>query len=513
MKDGVLLGFGFFNRQRTETGFKENDNNMLLSKQLETNTRELTDLFEQPMNDDFVNRALNVKSLDKKARVFFINELVDPKVIEEFILSPLTSKQTEPQKEMEWNIKELLPIKEFKVTTKISECVKGINNGNTLLLIEGSEQGFLLDTTKLEHRNIDTPQNELVIKGANEGFVESVSINKSLIRKQLRYEKLITEKVQLNTRANNTVSLMYVSDIVNEAVVEEVKRRLDGIEVDNIQNIALLEQHLEERPYSLVPTILYTERPDRAVSYMLEGHVILLTENSPACLIVPVTFWSFFHTAEDSYQRWAYANFIRFVRMFAFFIAIVTPSLYVAITNFHIEMLPTDLALAIAAKRETIPFPAIIEVLIMEASFELLREAGVRVPSPIGPTIGIVGALILGQAAVEANIVSPIMVIIIAITGLASFAIPDNSLGFMARIIRFGVLFLAAVFGLFGIAMSIILGMAYLVSIHSFGVPFLSPAAPSNRSSGDLLLRRTIRNQWFRPENIKPQDVKRKGGG
>ncbi|RSK29372.1 spore germination protein [Bacillus sp. HMF5848] len=483
--------------------------NKLLSKSLKENTDAFNSKFESDINKDFIVRSFTIKALQRDATTFCLNGIVDPKASEEFILKPLQTQEFDGTQNLENDMLNMLPIKKIRTVTSFAECVLGITNGQTLLLIDGYSIGFILDTTKIEHRSIDTPQNELVIKGTNEGFVESVSINKSLIRKQLRYEKLITEEVLLKNKASNTISLMYISELVNQDVVNNVKQRLNSIEVDAIQNIALLEQYLEERPHSLVPTILYTERPDRAVSYMLEGHVVILAENSPACLVAPVTFWSFFHTAEDSYQRWAYGNFIRAIRILAFFIAIVTPAFYIAATTYHIEMLPTDLALAIAAKRETVPFPAVIEVLMMEIAFELLREAGVRVPSPIGPTIGIVGALILGQAAVEANIISPIMVIVVAVTGLASFAVPDISFSYMVRMIRFAFFIFAAMFGLFGIVICLTLSIAYLSCLTSFGVPFLSPKAPHNTSSSDLIFRKTVRKQWYRPTNITRQDTYR----
>lgn len=481
-----------------------------LSTELVDNAKELIKIFDSSLNNDFNIRKLHIKSLNMKAHIYFLSGMANVTEIEQFILDPLTTKEIEGKPEIKEMICDIVPIKSIKTAYSFTECINGIINGQTLLLIENSKCGFLLSTIKVEHRNVDKPQNEMVLKGSNEGFVESMIVNKSLIRKQLRYEKLVTESVKLGNRASNTVSLMYVSDIVNKDVVKEIKKRLKTIQTDNIQNISLLEQYLEEKPHSLVPTILYTERPDRAVSYILEGHVVILAENSPACLVAPVTFWSFFHTAEDNFQRWAYGNFIRIIRLLAFFIAIVTPAFYVAATNFHVEMLPTDLALAIAAKRETIPFPAIVEVLIMEIAFELLREAGVRVPTPIGPTIGIVGALILGQAAVEANIISPIMVIVVAITGLSSFAIPDISFSFMIRIIRFVFLISASIFGLLGIVICLALSIAYLTGLNSFGVPFLSPKSPYNLSSKDFILRRTIRKQQIRPTNIKPQDVTRR---
>lgn len=227
-------------------------------------------------------------------------------------------------------------------------------------------------------------------------------------------------------------------------------------------------------------------------------------------LVAPATFWSFFHTADDMNQRWAYGNFIRIIRLIAFFVALLVPSLYIAATNYHDEMIPMDLLLAISAKRESVPFPAIFEVVMMEIVFEILREAGLRVPTPMGATIGIVGALILGQAAVEANVISSIMVIVIAITGLASFAIPDVSFSFMTRITRFIFLISATVMGIVGLMITLTIVIAYLVSCHSFGVAFLSPLAPYSSSSLDMVTRPPVWKQWIRPSNLRQRQSIRK---
>jgi spore germination protein KA len=272
----------------------------------------------------------------------------------------------------------------------------------------------------------------------------------------------------------------------------------------------MLEQYLDEHPYSLVPSALNTERPDRACAFLLEGHVILIMDNSPAALVMPITIWSLLHSAEDHYMRWAYSNFMRVIRLLALFVAVMTPSVYIAVATFHEEMIPTDLLLAIAATREQVPFPALLEVLLMEFAFELVREAAVRVPTVIGPTIGIVGALILGQAAVEANIISPILVVIVAMTGISSFTIPEPSLNFAVRITRFILLFAAAFMGFFGIALVIACMLAYLTTYTSYGVPFLSPLTPYYRSSADMILRMPLHKERFRPENLRPRDLIRK---
>lgn len=310
--------------------------------------------------------------------------------------------------------------------------------------------------------------------------------------------------------SNNYVNLMYLKNIVDPGLVESVKQRISQIEAIGTDHLSVLEQHIEERPYSLIPSALLTERPDRACAFINEAHVVLLMESSPYALVVPVTFWSLFHTPEDMYQRWAYGNFIRIVRLVAVLVALLTPSIYIAASNFHLEMIQSDLLLSIAGTRERVPFPAVVEVLLMECTFELLREAGVRIPTTIGPTIGIVGALILGQAAVDADIISPILVIIVAITGLSSFAIPNISFSFIIRILRFAFFFAASVIGLYGIALLMTACIAYLASFKSFGVPFLAPMAPHYRSSKDLILRPPVWKQWLRPFHVHPQDKVRK---
>lgn len=272
-----------------------------------------------------------------------------------------------------------------------------------------------------------------------------------------------------------------------------------------------MEQYLEERPRSLFPTLLYTERPDRAAAFIEEGHIALLMANSPSCLILPATFWSIFHSPEDHYLRTPHGNFIRILRIIAMFIAFFTSSFYIAVTNFHVGMIPPDLLMAIAGSRERVPFPSIIEILIMELAFELIREAGLRVPSPIGPTIGIVGALILGQAAVQANIISPIVIIVIALSGLSSFIIIDTSLNFALRMSRFLFIFAAGFIGIYGSTVLFVIGLFYLVSLKSFGTPFFAPMTPHTSSSKDLLIRHVPLKERFRPGYVKPKDMVKQG--
>ena len=482
-----------------------------LTKDLEKNINIFARIFNYPTNKDFIIRQIYIKSLHKVGVILYLDGMIDKKDLSNNVICPLLDKRL-PEQEGRDNIDLLSQILRVNRADKINEVDKvkmELLLGNSILLIEGHAEAIAMNTVGFVHRNVEKPEVESVVKGPKEAFVESVELNRSLIRKRLMNEKLTTEIAMVGASSQLNLTIMYVKDIVNEELIEKVKKRISEITTDALQNLGMLEQHLEERPYSLVPTVLYTERPDRAAAFLMEGHVVLL-DNSPGCLILPVTFWSFFQTGEDIYQRWPYGNFIRLLRIFAFLVALLTPSLYVALTNFHVSMVPTDLLLSIAATRENVPFPVIIEVLIMEISFELIREAGIRLPTTIGPAISIVGALILGQAAVEANIISPILVIIVALTGLASFAIPETSTNYFIRISRFIFLIFAWFMGFVGVSAAFTMLIAYLCSIKSFDVPFFSPIAPYYPSSKDTLVRPPIWKMWLRPQFLYPKDDVRK---
>ncbi|WP_272941211.1 GerAB/ArcD/ProY family transporter [Bacillus coahuilensis] len=321
---------------------------------------------------------------------------------------------------------------------------------------------------------------------------------------------MYAESHVVSQRSLNEVLLIYNDDLVSKDTLEEIRNRLKKINVDAVPNISLLEQYIEESNRSLFPTILYTERPDRAAAFLEDGHIVLLMENSPDCLILPATFWSFFHSSEDHFLRLPYGNFTRILRVLAIFITLFSSSIYIAITNYHSGMLPPDLLFAIAGAREKVPLPAVFEILLMEIAFELIREAGLRVPNPIGPTIGIVGALILGQAAVDANIISPIVIIVVALSGLSSFAINDLSLNFLVRMLKFMFIISAGFFGIMGMAFSFTMGLCYMVTIKSFGVSYLAPMSPSYRSSDDTVLRKSLWNERLRPGYLKTADVVKK---
>ncbi|MFT4412719.1 spore germination protein [Fredinandcohnia humi] len=476
-----------------------------IQARLDTNITILSEIYSINDNFDVKLHKFTINSVNKDAVLCFISTIVDVQIVEDNLLKPLL-ENNDPHKE----IKNIVAIKSGNSVSTLKDLVLGINTGNTALLIDGEERAYLFATTKFEGRGVEKAENEVVIKGPKESFNEKASTNISLIRKKIRNENLIVEHTLISKRSHNELFILYIKDIVDDKLIKNIKERVRALDTDAIQNLSLLEQYIEERPYSIFPSILFTERPDRATSFLEDGYIILLMNNSAASLVLPATFWSFIHNPEDHYLRFPYGNFTRMLRAISIFITVFGSAIYVSITNYHAEMVPTDLLLAISATREKVPFPSFVEILMMEFSFELIREAGLRVPAPIGPTIGIVGALILGQAAVQANIVSPIVVIVVALGGVSSFTVSDISMNYAIRICRFLFIIAAGVFGIYGMSALFVVGLFYLVSIKSFGVPYMAPMSPRYISSKDTILRKLLKKERFRPGYLKPKDIIKK---
>lgn len=503
------------NKLNSEPQFDEQSNQKVMdlkksdiSKNHEHNLETFKTLFTYPDNTDVKVRELRVSSLDRRAFIIYLSTMVDVQNIQEGIIEKLLKSDQSTR-----NIEDIVSYPILKTSKIIGEITEYITGGITALFIDGDQDCYLFETTKTRGRGIETSQNEVIVKGAKESFNEKVIDNIALIRKKIKNENLIIESQVVSKRSRNDVFLVYQKDLVNGELHKNIKEKLAGIDTDKILDLSILEQYLEERPRSLFPTLLYTERPDRAASFIEEGHIILLMSNSPSCLVLPATFWGIIHSPEDHYLRTPYGNFIRILRLMAMFVAVFASSFYIAITNYHVGMIPPDLLMAIAGTRERVPFPSIIEILMMEIAFELIREAGLRVPSPIGPTIGIVGALILGQAAVQANVISPIVIIVIALSGLSSFIISDVSLNFAIRICRFLFIFTAGTMGIYGATSLFILGLFYLVSLKSFGTPYFAPMTPRFFSSKDFIIRHVPFKEKFRPGYLKPKDMVRQRKG
>ncbi|SEN99420.1 spore germination protein [Paenibacillus sp. OV219] len=353
-----------------------------------------------------------------------------------------------------------------------------ILSGETVVLVDGYSEGIAAATNEWKDRGVTEPTSQSVVRGPREGFSETLRTNTALIRRKIKDPRLWLETRQLGAVTHTDVSIMYIQGIVDEKVVEEVRSRLDRIDTDAILESGYIEEFIQDKTITPFPTIYNTERPDTVASGLLEGRVAILVDGTPFVLVVPALFTHFIQTAEDYYQRADIGTLLRLLRYVCLFIALFGPAAYIAITTFHQEMIPTPLLINIVAQREGIPFPAFIEALLMEVTFEILREAGVRMPRTVGQAVSIVGALVIGQAAVDAGLVGPAMVIVVSITAISNFVIPSYNMGISIRIIRFLFMMLAASFGLFGILVGSIIMVLHLSSLQSFGVPYLAPFAP-----------------------------------
>ena len=485
-----------------------------LSADLAKNRKRLESVFELPANMDVVIRDFQIPLLQKEALIIYIDGLTDRNTQNFAVLEPLMVLNT-PQnvsapesktgnKDMVGLIYDkLLPEQQVVKSDLLEDIVNGVLDGSTVFLVDGSATGLVIETKGWEHRGVEKPANEHVVRGPQEGFTETFRANTASVRRYIKDPKLVSEIFRVGKRSRTLVAVMYIKDIANPQLVEEVKYRIQSVAVkaDYISESGTLEEYIEDHPRSLIPQMLSTERPDRVAAHLREGHVGVIMANSPYSLVIPATFTIFLHAAEDYYLRWPFGNFLRLIRTASIFIALLLPALYVGVINYHQEMVPTDLLLSIASAREAVPFPAFVEILFMEFSFELIREAGIRIPSVIGPTIGIVGALILGQAAVAASIVSPILIIVIAITAISSFVVPNYNASFAVVFIA-----LAAFLGFFGIAFGIFIFSLHLAKLSSFGVPFLTPIAPYRSKNKDRVLRPPGFAEKYRPLFLRPLD-------
>lgn len=452
-------------------------------KNYDDNLNYIENVFSYPTNNDVVIRKIKIFDNTKAFLVFYDGmvdtEMIDLAVIKTLLEIPHINEETKENEIIE----KLVAHSQSQKTKDFDKIIDEVNFGSCGLFIDGISFGFIIDVRKWGNRGVQKPEIEQSLYGPQESFSEIFRINSALVRKTLKTEKLICEGVQIGKISRTRGAIMYINDIANAQLVEEVRRKINSLSIDYIIAIEEVSLLLEDKTFMITNQIMSTERPDRVARALSEGRVCLILSGSPKALIFPTNAFELMHSASDSYLRFPYANMSRILRMLAMIISVLLPALYLSITLYHQEMVPTFLLYSISAARENVPFPSVVELLIMNFSFELIREAGIRMPGPIGSTLGIVGGLILGQAAVSAKIVSPLMIIIIAITGIGSFAVSDYSLEWSYRILRLIFIILAAIGGFYGVAIGIFLYSVLLGAKTSFGIPFLSPLTKGNKGS------------------------------
>ncbi len=479
-----------------------------ITKNLNENISHMEELFHTC--DDIKKKEMMLgKERDVACYLTFIEVAVD---MGTSVLSELLKYLSSLEKETLYAVlsENALGVSDATYFQTIEEAGDGLLTGEVILFVDGFDKAVKIPDDGYPNMGVQEPSSEKVIRGSNEGFTESVKQNAALIRKRIRSPKVKVKQLKAGVRSNTNVYLTYMEDLVYPNLLEEIENRLSQFEIDGVMDSGVLEQLAEEKWYSPFPQFQTTQRPDRAAMSVLEGRVILMSDNSPVALILPTDYNSFIRTSDDYYNRWEIASFGRMLRYIASFFAMTLPGLYLAVTNFHTQILPTTLLLAFADARKGVPFPAVIEVLLMEISFELLREAGVRLPGAMGNTIGIVGGLIIGQAAVEANLVSPIVVIVISFTALCSFAIPNEEFATAFRILKFAMIGLCAWLGYFGMLLGLLAVLIHLAHLKSFGIPYLMPFVGADlndyEDERDFLWRLPMRKLKKRPIYAKRQE-------
>lgn len=478
------------------------------------------DFFENILgiNDDFVVRSLRVFSEHPAALVYFSN-LVNREVISENILKPLMGhspssrrRKLNPQRLKEVILKDTIYYGELFLEHRLAKVAEALFRGDTILFVEGLNEAIQISTRNVEQRAVSQPETEQVIRGGRDGLIELLATNITLLRYRLQTPNFRVKILTLGQLTKTKVGVCYIEGIVSPTLVREVEDRIAAINIDGILDAGYIEQFIEDNHWSPFPQIQNTERPDKCVANLMEGRVVVLVDSTPFALILPAVFSQFYHTMDDYTERPLMGSLIRLIRVVALVFSVTFPALYVSLISYSPELIPTKFAVAVAGGRAGVPFPAVIEVLVMQVSMEVLREATLRLPQQIGGALSIVGVLVVGQAAVSAGFSSPITVVVIALTTIGSFATPAYNAATALRILQFFFTILAGFWGLYGVMIGLILVTHHMLSLRSFGVPYLSPFVPGDwQGLKDLLIRAPLWWMPKRPSQLHPENPERLG--
>lgn len=487
-----------------------------VSSSLRENKDIIGKIYHLPQNKDIQMREFTLKGkVPVKIMMAYIDGMVDKQLLTLSLLQPLMLFEYEKDglvgtPLLDKMVEHLIPYLQVQRFKTIQEATTGINSGDCVLFIEGANEALDLDVKGYKNRGIGKAEIEKTTRGSQAAFGESLRQNTALLHSMLQSTDFVTELFPLGKVNAKNCGVMYVDGIVNETAKKELIRRIQGVRRDEVFDAGSFSQMIARNRMQF-PETLSTERPDRVISALMQGRIAFMVDGDPFAYIAPVNLWDFFHNPEDYEMRLPAAFFMRLLRYAGLLITFLLPSLYIALVSFHYEAIPTEILLAIAGYRQFVPFPSIIELLLMIFSFELIREATLRVPGQLGGTIGIVGAIVLGQAAVSAKIVSPLLVVIVAITGLASYVIPEYRFGFAVRITQYGMLIGAAALGLVGISIGLVIIMIQLTGLKSLGVPFLAPVVPRTSGMQNILgVSLTGGGDLWRPDELNTRRVQKK---
>ncbi|NOV01755.1 spore germination protein [Paenibacillus planticolens] len=426
------------------------------------------------LSPDLVIREFTISYTEEQAALVYLQGLVDKNSINNNVMRPLQfdSEITGPDGSFRLSIGQIHKLNAWP------QIENAILQGRSVLFVNGRLETYALDTQGWPQRAIEDPSMEASIKGAHQGFVETGTQNIALIRRYIANRELKIKEFTIGRRSNSTISALYLADVAHPEVLQELEDRLARLDVDTVINTGELAEYIEDNPYSPFPQFILTERPDAAASQILQGRIVVVVDRSPSVIVGPATFTSFFQAVDDYSTRWSIATFIRLLRMFAFFIAVFLPAFYIAVISYHFEIIPVKLLLTIGEFRGKVPFPPFVEAVIMEITLEMMREAGIRLPAPVGQTVGIVGGIVIGQAIVQAGLINNIMVIVVSFTAIASFILPNYDMVAAIRLIRFAMMIAASMFGFVGIVIGMMTMIGHLIALESLGTPYSTPIAP-----------------------------------
>lgn len=471
-------------------------------------------------SSDIIYRQFKLGMDNRSSAIVHIDGLVDQQLLQQSILHPLLhAKQSKSglnffktESIKDYLMHHAIEVSDAEALTDSNKIVRKLLSGAVLLFVDGLDEVLVLSVKKWISRTVDEPITEALVRGPRLSFIENIRDNTALLRRMTTDPNLTFQDFEVGERSKRQLTIAYVKDIANDELLGNVRNRINTLDIDHAAESGYIEQLIEDDYLSIFPQVQSTERPDRVMGAILEGRIAILLDGSSYALIVPATFSMMVQSPEDYYERWIPMSLIRLLRYAAAFLSIFLPSFYIAFVSFHQGLIPTDLALAIAGTRVGVPFPTIIEALLMEVSIELLREAGLRLPRPVGQTVGLVGALIIGEAAVQAGLVSPIMVIVVAATAIASFVSPHYGAGIALRMLRFLAMFSAAFLGLYGISLFFVSLCVHAVKLRSFGVPYVTPGTLYSLSDWkDFFFRLPLFMMRNRPTEYFPKDrVRRK---
>lgn len=440
---------------------------------------------------------------DRHYRLFYLDTMIELAVVQDHIILPLLRNTGV-------SVREAVSILDYGETDVLSVASNALVEGKTVVQLEGEAKLYLLGTELKKERAVNIPVNERVLRGSNQALIENLDTNLNLMRKLIATPDFVVKFYQLGRRSNTKVAVLYLHSLANEDVLKEFDHRIMGIDIDYVEAPGFVQELIEDKKFSMFPKILVTERPDRVRSYLMDGKIAILTDGSPDCLIVPVTFWAFLQSPDDYQVGWLFGSTLRFLRIIGFFFAVSLPGIYVALVTFDPRIVPFEIALTLQSSMQYIALPPVLEAITMLVILEILREATLRLSSSIANTIGVVGGIVIGTVVVEANLISTMMVIVVSLTGITSFIIPSYEMRLAVRVLYYPLIVMAAIFGLIGLMLAFLLVLTHLARINTMGIPYYYSGL-SGDTIKDTFFRGPIRSLKKRPKESLSQDETRIG--